>query len=45
MPERGGGADSCCSDYAQTNAEDLMDLLTGIDADVDPPRSEAPDSL
>jgi hypothetical protein len=29
--------DNCYRDYAQTNAQDLMDLLTQIDADVDPP--------
>jgi uncharacterized protein YecE (DUF72 family) len=28
---------NCYSDYAQTNAQDLMDLLTSIDADVTPP--------
>jgi uncharacterized protein YecE (DUF72 family) len=32
---------NCYSDYAQTNAQDLMDLLTDIDADVDQPRSTA----
>lgn len=30
-------ADNCYSDYAQTNASDLMTLLTDIDADVTPP--------
>jgi hypothetical protein len=29
--------DNCYRDYAQTNAQDLMDLLAQIDADVDPP--------
>jgi len=33
----GGGADNCYKDYAQTNAQDLMDLLTAIDAEVDRP--------
>jgi uncharacterized protein YecE (DUF72 family) len=28
---------NCYSDYAQTNAQDLMDLLTDIDADVESP--------
>jgi hypothetical protein len=26
---------NCYRDYAQTNAQDLMDLLTSIDADVE----------
>ena len=26
---------NCYRDYAQTNAQDLMDLLTEIDADVE----------
>jgi hypothetical protein len=30
-------------DYAETNAQDLMDLLAGIDADVDPPPAPAKD--
>jgi hypothetical protein len=29
---------NCYSDYAQTNAQDLMDLLTQIDANVDHPK-------
>jgi hypothetical protein len=28
---------NCYSNYAQTNAQDLMDLLTDIDADVQEP--------
>jgi uncharacterized protein YecE (DUF72 family) len=36
---------NCYSNYAQTNAQDLMDLLTDIDADVAPPQPEAPNSL
>ena len=32
---------NCYRDYAQTNAQDLMSLLTDIDADVDQPRSTA----
>jgi hypothetical protein len=32
-----GGADNCYHDYAQTNAQDLMDLLRAIDADVEEP--------
>jgi hypothetical protein len=41
-----GGGDNCYSDYAQTNAADLMDLLRDIDADVaEPPKSEAADPL
>ena len=29
MPSwRGAGTDNCCRAYAQTNAQDLMDLLT-----------------
>jgi hypothetical protein len=32
-----GGGDNCYRDYAQTNAQDLMDLLTDIDADVAEP--------
>jgi uncharacterized protein YecE (DUF72 family) len=33
---------NCYRDYAQTNAQDLMDLLTQIDADVDPPPPAQP---
>jgi uncharacterized protein YecE (DUF72 family) len=33
---------NCYRDYAQTNAQDLMDLLTQIDADVDPPPPAKP---
>jgi hypothetical protein len=28
---------NCYRDYAQTNAQDLMDLLTSMDADVEEP--------
>ena len=30
---------NCYRDYAQTNAQDLMDLLTSIDAEVDRPET------
>ena len=30
---------NCYSDYAQTNAQDLMSLLTSIDAEVDRPET------
>ena len=30
---------NCYRDYAQTNAQDLMDLLTAIDAEVDRPET------
>lgn len=39
-----GGADNCYSDYAQTNAQDLMTLLADIDADVEAPHQPAPDA-
>ncbi len=35
-----GGADNCYSDYAQTNAQDLMALLISIDADVEAPHGD-----
>ena len=31
--------DNCYSNYAQTNAQDLMDLLTDIDVDVEQPHA------
>ena len=34
-----GKVDNCYSDYAQTNAADLMDLLRAIDADVEEPET------
>jgi hypothetical protein len=37
---RSGGADNCYRDYAQTNAQDLMDLLTSIDAEVEAPHGD-----
>jgi uncharacterized protein YecE (DUF72 family) len=33
---------NCYSNYAQTNAQDLMDLLTDIDADVEAPHAPTP---
>jgi len=35
---------NCYSDYAQTNAQDLMTLLADIDADVEAPHQPAPDA-
>jgi len=35
-------SDSCYKDYARTNAQDLMDLVTQIGADVEPPPPPKP---